>query len=68
MHQQDIANGVLEFFVKAVNGFYPLTIFTKNRHGYFALVHKISICYYNTDDNTAYADSEIQVISTKWTA
>ena len=30
--------------------------------------HKFSICYYNTDDNAALPSSEIQVISTKWTA
>ena len=29
--------------------------------------HKFSISYYNTDDNTAFPSSEIQVISTKWT-
>ena len=30
--------------------------------------YKLSICYYNTDDNTALPSSEIQVISNKWTA
>ena len=30
--------------------------------------HKLSICYYNADDNTALPNSEMQVISTKWTA
>ena len=27
-----------------------------------------SICYYNTDDNTALPGSEIQVMDTKWIA
>ena len=30
--------------------------------------HKLSIYYYNIDDNTALPSCEIQVISTKWTA
>ena len=33
-----------------------------------AISHKLSICYYNADDNTAFPSSEIRVISTKWTA